>query len=149
MMNGYHGDLPWKYEASGPLGSYLSLSTTVIPASAPGTQCSHPASLQLLNQPVHNLRSLACGGRRGLGKKSMGTSPDGSKQTETHGQLGELPRQPDCWNDLQEAKPSVFPLLQTQRGERKGRRGEGHTCLFPFLLPGTVIVYLLATGGGG
>lgn len=27
------------------------------------------------------------------------------------GSLVSFPHQPDCWNDLQEAKPSVFPLL--------------------------------------
>lgn len=42
-MNGYHGDLLWKYEDSGVLGNYLGLSTTVIPASALGTQRSHGA----------------------------------------------------------------------------------------------------------
>lgn len=127
MMNGYHGDLPWKYEASGPLGSYLSLSTTVIPAFAPGTQCSHPASLQLLNQPVHNLRSLACGGRRGLGKKSMGTSPDGSKQTETHGQLGELPRaQAKC------GQAKCVPTAPDPEGRKEGAGRRRSHLLVPF-----------------
>lgn len=62
---------PWRYQASGVLGSYLDLNTAVIPASAPETQCGCLVSLRLLLQPGHNLVLLACGGRRGLGKKDM------------------------------------------------------------------------------
>lgn len=77
-METFHGNRslqgPWEAIRVGAPLSFLPL------LQGPNTAIVY-ASLQLLNQPGPNLCSLACGGRRGLGKKSMWTSPDGSMQT--------------------------------------------------------------------
>lgn len=55
------------------------------------------------------------------------------------------PCQHGCRNDLQESKPSSH----CSRPWRQRKREASHTCMFPFFLLGSHIVYLQTAGGGG
>lgn len=126
-MNGCYGNSPWRYQASGALGSYLNLNTAVIPASAPGTQCGHLASLWLLIQPGHNLHSLSMWKEERAGKERHVDPIRWKPAKQNHmGSSWSFPISPGMTAGMTYKRPSQVHSHCSSLRRDKGRGREKH-----------------------